>query len=148
SFIYTNDNATPNTVSAFSVSTRGALSPLPGSPYSTNGSSLGDGLPAADHILTVGARLYVPNTASRTIAAFAIDPSTGTLSPIGSPFLLNAGTVDGDISLAATPDGRFLFAGSEGPMNVTVFTIGSDGSLTTIGNSPFPAGGPPGSMTV
>src|SRR5262245_1254790 len=138
SFIYTNDNATPNTVSAFSVSTSGALLPLPGSPFPTNGNSIGGGLPAADHIVTVGDRLYVTNTASRTISAFAIDPSTGTLSPIvGSPFLMNAGNVDGDISLAATPDGRFLFAGSEGPMNVTVFAIGSDGPLTTIGG-PFP----------
>lgn len=147
SFIYTNDNATPNTVSAFSVSTSGALLPLPGSPFPTNGNSLGGGLPTADHIVTVGDRLYVTNTASRTIGAFAIDPSTGTLSPIGSPFLMNAGNVDGDISLAATPDGRFLFAGSEGPMNVTVFTIGSDGSLTTIVGS-FRAGGTPGGMTV
>jgi YVTN family beta-propeller protein len=97
-------------------------------------------------MVTVGDRLYVTNTASRTIGAFAIDPSTGTLSPIGSPFAMNAGNVDGDISLAATPDGRFLFAGSEGPMNVTVFAIGSDGSLTTI--APFPAGGTPGGMTV
>jgi 6-phosphogluconolactonase len=148
SFIYTNDNATPNTVSAFSVSTSGALLPLPGSPFPTNGNSLGGGLPAADHIVTVGDRLYVTNTASRTIGAFAIDPSTGTLSPIGSPFAMNAGNVDGDISLAATPDGRFLFAGSEGPMNVTVFAIGSDGSLTTIGDSPFRAGGTPAGMTV
>jgi len=87
-FIYTNDNATPNTVSAFSVSTSGALSPLAGSPFQTNGNSLGGGLPAADHIVTVGDRLYVTNTASRTIGAFAIDPSTGTLSPIGAPFLI------------------------------------------------------------
>jgi len=147
-FIYTNDNATPNTVSAFSVSTSGALSPLAGSPFQTNGNSLGGGLPAADHIVTVGDRLYVTNTASRTIGAFAIDPSTGALSPIGSPFVMNAGNVDGDISLAATPDGRFLLAGSEGSMNLSVFAIGSDGSLTTIGNSPFPAGGTPGGMTV
>jgi len=147
SFIYTNDNATPNTVSAFSVSTSGALLPLPGSPFPTNGNSFGGGLPGADHIVTVGDRLYVTNTASRTIGAFAIDPSTGMLSPIGSPFVMNAGNVDGDISLAATPDGRFLFAGSEGPMNVTVFAIGSDGSLTTIVGS-FRAGAAPGGMTV
>ena len=148
SFVYTNDNTTPNTVSAFSVSTGGALLPLPGSPFQTNGNSFGGGFPAADHIVTVGDRLYVTNTASRTIGAFAIDPSTRTLSPIGSPFAMNAGNVDGDISLAATPDGRFLFAGSEGPMNVTVFAIGSDGSLTTTAGSPFPAGGTPAGMTV
>jgi 6-phosphogluconolactonase (cycloisomerase 2 family) len=33
-------------------------------------------------------------------------------------------------------------------MNVTVFAIGSDGSLTTSGGSPFPTGGTPGGMTV
>src|SRR5262249_2884067 len=146
-FIYTNDNATPNTGSAFSVSSSGALLPLPESPFPTNGNSFGGGLPAADHIVTVGDKLYVTNTASRTISAFTIDPSTGTLSFIGVAFVMDAGNVDGDISLAATPDGRFLFAGSEGPMNVMVFAIGSDGSLTTI-RSAFPAGGTPGAMTV
>ena len=86
-FIYTNDNATPNTVAAFSVSTSGVLSPLPDSPFPTNGNSLVGGLPAADHIVTVGDRLYVTNTASRTIGAFAIDPSTGTLSLLGLSFV-------------------------------------------------------------
>ena len=45
-FVYTNNsNETgPNTVSAFSVGTNGALTPVPGSPFTTGGLGFGGGL--------------------------------------------------------------------------------------------------------
>lgn len=161
-FLYTNDdrnNGTgASTVSAFRVGASGSLTALPGSPFLTGGTGCDGGFYASNRI-AVSARgnfLYASNDDSNDVSAFSIDPSSGNLTPVpGSPFPLDSrGSscisflfVMG-ISLATTPDGRFLMAGNPSSETITSFSIGADGSLTAIPGSPFFAGGTPIGMKV
>src|SRR5215510_10354485 len=73
SFVYTNNNSTSNSVSAFSVAANGALTPVPGSPFLTGGAALA-GFFASNRITvgTVGNYLYVANNTSNNVSAFSI----------------------------------------------------------------------------
>jgi hypothetical protein len=152
SFLYTNDNVSGgngNTVTAFCVGADGTLTQI-GMPTPTGGVGSNGGLIASNRVIVdpVGNFLFASNSGSNNVSAFSIDPATGILAPVqGSPFSTGVSTDNGlGISLAATPDGKFLMAGNAGSNNVTVFSINDDGSLSTITNSPFSTGGPSGSM--
>lgn len=158
-FLYTNnDRNGPSTVSAFRVGADGSLTELAGSPFTTGGNGCDGGFYAAARIAVSprGNFLYASNTGSNDVSAFSIDPSSGTLTPVpGSPFplassgsLCSAFTFVMGIAMAATPDGRFLMAGSPWSETITSFSIGADGSLTPVPGSPFFAGGPPIGMKV
>ena len=138
SFVYTNDDVSgTNTVSVFSF-TGGALSLVGSVP--TGGSGAGGGFYAVNRITTVGNFLYASNGGDGTISAFSIVPSSGALTPVGSPFATGAGF--GDMSLAGSPNGQFLFAGLPNH-SVAVLNIGADGSLSlasTASVSSQPAG--------
>ncbi|HZQ70097.1 MAG TPA: hypothetical protein VFA68_16345 [Terriglobales bacterium] len=78
---------------------------------------------------------------------------TGRLTPLpGSPFRLGGSGVfdpsdvlmptDADQQLITDPQQQFLFAVNGGSNTVGVFTIGNNGALTPIRNSPFPSLGP------
>jgi hypothetical protein len=140
-FIYTNDNQLQNTVSAFSVGPDGSLTPVPGSPFITGGHSLGGGFFASSSIgvAIVGQFLFAANSASRDVSVFTIDANTGALTLVpGSPFPLQPGFsgISDGISVAATPDGRFLMASSSVFINITIFSIGSNGALAPVPGSP------------
>ena len=148
SFVYTNDNTTDNTVTAFSVASEGILTQI--GIFPTGGTGNSAGLYASNRVTvgTVRNFLFASNSGSNDVSAFSINPTTGALSLVGR-FPTGGSAGDGStsgISLAATPDGRFLMAGNAGSNDVTVFTIAGDGSLTAVGGSPFPAGGPPDGM--
>ena len=143
-FVYTNNNESPNTVTAFSVGPGGTLT-LVGSPFPTRGD--GSGLFAASNTATVAIRkkfLYVANTGSNNISGFSINTTTGALTPVpDSPFATGGiGSILG-ISLAVTPNGKFVYAGNAGSGNISAFSVGSNGALTSIAGSPFSAGGSP-----
>ena len=131
SFIYTdNDLSTGNSVSAFSVEANGSLRELLGSPFPT-GSGFGGGLPSSNRIVVVGDFLYAANGLGGNISGFSINPATGNLTVIaGSPFPTEIG-VQG-ISLAATPDRRFLFASHQSSHRIVTFSISNSGALTRI----------------
>jgi 6-phosphogluconolactonase (cycloisomerase 2 family) len=145
-FVYTNnDQTTANSISAFSVDTNGALSGIAGSPFATGGAGHGSGLYSANRIVVVDNFLYASNAGSNDVSAFSLDPGTGVLTDVsGSPFPTNAfdDTNHSGISLAATPDGQFLYAGSTGfGGQITIFSINSTtGALAMIG-TPVSAGG-------
>lgn len=144
-FVYTNDDVSPNTVSGFSADSSGVLTPLPGSPYPTGGSGTGIGFFAANRITVAGSFLYAANDGSGDVSGFSINPASGVLTPVpGSPF----GAVGSgfDISLAATPGGRFLMAGFGAAVNV--YAIAANGALTPIAGSPFPVPGQANGMKV
>jgi 6-phosphogluconolactonase (cycloisomerase 2 family) len=157
-FVYTNnDLAGANSVSAFSVDTNGALSQIAGSPFLTQGTGSGGGLYSANRVIVVNDFLYASNSASNTVSAFSIDPGSGYLTPVnGSPFSTGAfnDPQNSGISLAATPDGKYLYAGSTGydaQFNsgpITVFSIDSTGALTVAGKSPVSARGAMSGMKV
>lgn len=147
-FVYTNNDISPNTVSAFSVGPDGSLTEIASSPFPTGGDGLGSGLFASNRITIAGNFLYVSDSASNDVSAFSIDSATGSLTPVpGSPFP-TGGLGTSGISLAGTPDGRFLMTGNSNSANITVFSIGGDGSLTPVAGSPFHAGGLPDGMKV
>jgi 6-phosphogluconolactonase (cycloisomerase 2 family) len=139
-FVYTNNDKTgPNTVSGFAVGKDGVLMEVPGSPFPTGGRGGPDNQGrafASNRIRVVGNFLYASNAdrSSNNVSGFSIDPDTGNLTLVpGSPFP-TGGDGNFGISLAATPDGRFLYAGNNGSSDITVFAIGSEGELTRVGD--------------
>src|SRR5437879_2887077 len=136
-FVYTdNNNMGPNTVSAFSVLPGGTLMMVPGSPFATGGTGVGAGT-FAPHRVTVRISrniLYVSNPGSNNISAFSVNTTTGFLTPVsGSPFATGGKGAIG-MSLAVSPDGRFLYAGNFDSADISVFHIGSNGALTPFGS--------------
>jgi hypothetical protein len=132
SFVYVNNQNTANTVSGFSVGITGGLIPTPGSPYSTGGAGSTVTCFGLDRMVvsTVDQLLFVSNSADQTISAFQINPTTGALTIVsGSPIFsgLSLDSCNG-ISLAVTPDGRFLMASSGGA--IQSFSIAAGGILT------------------
>ncbi len=155
-FVYTNnDLAAGNSVSAFSLDlATGSLTELTslGSPFATGGLGSGSSFYAPNRIIVVGDFLYASNSGSNSITAFTIDPSTGGLTLVGQPVAtegVNSATYAG-ISLAATPDGKYIYAGTTGDGNITIYSIDSTtGALTPLASgSPFAAGGAMSSMKV
>jgi len=149
-FVYTNNNDSPNTVTGFSVGPGGTLTIVPGSPFMTGGN--GSGLYAASNTATVTIRkkiLYVANTGSNNISGFSINTTTGALTLVpGSPFATGgSGSIFG-ISLAVTPNGKFVYAGNAGSGDISAFSVGSNGALTPIGGSPFFVGDAPDGIKV
>jgi 6-phosphogluconolactonase len=128
-FVYTaNAGGNQSTVSALSESpSTGQLTTLGGSPYNTGSGSIA---------LTsdpVHERLYVANSVSGNISAFAIDLKSGALSSVASsPFAAESG-MD---SLAITPDGGFLYGVSGNSANLWGYSIDSGGALTPTGILP------------
>jgi 6-phosphogluconolactonase len=144
-FVYTNNNVTPNSVSAFSVGANGALSPISGSPFLTAGNSDPTiNLISTNRITTTTTKnfLYVGNSGSNNVSAFSINTLTGVLAAVpGSPFATGGLSVGGGgISLAVTPDDQFLIATNNASGNITVFSIAVNGSLAPVPGSPFPVG--------
>ena len=132
-FLYTNNDVlSTNTVSGYSVGSNGALTALAGSPFSTGGGGTGGGAMGASRITVVGQKfLYASNGGTHSISAFTVNPTSGALTPVAtSPYSTGAGF--GDISLAASPNGQYLFAGTAANTSVVTFSIGTDGSLTEV----------------
>ena len=78
------------------------------------------------HLTPDGRFLYASERRSNTLAAFAVDPSNGTLTPIG-----HVPTEQQPRGFAITPDGRFLLAAGQLSHCVTSYAIDPDrGSLT------------------
>ncbi len=118
-----------SSIDAWSINLNtGALTPVPGSPFSLGPLSLATGL-AADSSAQV---LYVADAGK--IDALKAD-TTGALTAIaGSPFPAGTG-----LYLTVDPQNRFLFAsGDDPPGNVLAFTIDSStGALSAVAGSPF-----------
>ena len=136
-YVYVNNQAAANTVSAYSVSSTGSLTPVSGSPFSTGGVGANVVCYGLNRIVLspVNNLLFVANTGDRTITAFQINPASGVLTSAGAPFA-TALTLDAcqGISLAATPDGNFLMASSNG--QIQTFSIAAGGALTSVGLTP------------
>ena len=122
----------------------GALTPLPGSPYSAGESPIGGAADAS------GRFLYVANLANSTsgnsLSGFAIDATTGVLtslprSPFPAPF--------SPVSVAVDPGAQYVYVGLDGSQGVRAFAIDQQsGALNEISGSPFPAPGPSLALTL
>lgn len=116
----------------------GAITQVAGSPYTSILSSS----PCADLGVADPAHkyLFVTDACNDTVAALAINPSTGALTAVtGSPFVLGV-TGNSIEQPTISPSGKFLYAGEDSGF-VAAFTVAANGALTEIAGSPFVAGG-------
>jgi 6-phosphogluconolactonase (cycloisomerase 2 family) len=136
-FIYTlNSNLNPAeiaNISGYSISSStGALTLLPDSPYN-------DALNASDAIavdpqlkLLFAAGAGAGTQTTGEIAAFSINPSTGSLTatvtttPAIEPNWLTVG-----------PNGQFLYVSHHAANSISAYSVGSNGALTEVSGSPF-----------
>ena len=125
------------TIQGFSINrSTGALTPIPGSPFQTNGGGTTDGAWSDPK----GRFLFVGSEATNSIWVFTIDPKTGALTETaGSPY--STGFIAADI-MAVDASGKFLYAGQLTPSaGVAGFSIDqTTGALAQIPGSPFNLG--------
>jgi 6-phosphogluconolactonase len=119
-------------VSAFSISSNGALTPVPGSPFQA-------GLdPESLAVDPLGKFAYVANLNSNvpgsgTVSAFSIG-ANGALTPVpGSPF--PAGFAPHSVTV--DPAGKFAYVANEFSNNISAYSISPNGALTPVPGSPF-----------
>jgi 6-phosphogluconolactonase (cycloisomerase 2 family) len=118
-----------NNVAAFSMSTSGVLTPVPGSPFATGGT--GPSFGCCVVVDPSGKFVYIADTTS--VYAFDIDSSTGALTLVTTlPGPVEAG------GLAVDPAGTFLYAVGAGSNSVDTFAINpSTGAITPATPSPL-----------
>jgi WD40 repeat protein len=173
-YIYTNNDTAPNSISAY-VFDAGVLNQIPHnqndptSTFPTGGDGSNGGFYASNRIIVVKGStndfLYASNSGIvnageiTTVSAFTIDKGSGYLTPVnnGIPYSTGAFNDSGNsgVSLAATPDGQFLYVGSTGADlqnnvgSIAIFSIDpTTGALTPTSKSPVAAGGRMSSMKV
>ena len=75
-FVFTNNDRSPNSVSAFSVAANGSLTVVPGSPFLTGGTGIGGGFFASNRITTAIVKdfLYAGNSGTNNVSAFSVNP--------------------------------------------------------------------------
>jgi 6-phosphogluconolactonase len=129
------------TVSAFTDSPNGTLSPVAGSPFAD-----GQMAPCWVEITHDGQFLFTVNTASGSISRYRI-AAGGALTLLGSTQV--RGTKVGAVDARLSPDGRFLYLDESAVGKVGAFAV-ADGNLTELASSPFslPAGAAPAGIVV
>jgi 6-phosphogluconolactonase len=140
-FVYVNNQAQPNTVSAFKINANGSLSQLAKSPFLTGGVGAQGPLESMAIVpTTTHSVLYGANGGDPSVSILAINPTTGGLEPAAnSPFLLNDST--GTYDIAASPGHKFLFVTNEASTVIHVLAIApKTGALSELAGSPFAAG--------
>lgn len=135
-FLYATDDDPPGGVSAFTIdSTTGALSTVPGSPFTISGQTVSNSQPFGLVVDSTGRFIYAALSTTNQIAAFSIVSGTGAgaLTPVpGSPFPA------GSTPLAVATAGNFLYANSA---DGTIWGYAIDsatGALNPVAGSPFP----------
>ena len=129
-------NSRTNNVTAFRVSTEGALLLVPPTPANPNPVAV-DAAPSTLAISPDIKHLYVANHGNDTVAAFNIEaagaltlipPTAGNTNPVA---------VNGadPASMAIPQSGKFLYVANSGSNDVTAFSIGATGLLSRIAPS-------------
>ena len=132
-----NVGAGTGTVSAYTDSVNGALTPVAGSPFADDQTA-----PCWVEITHNGQFLFTVNTGSGEISRYQIAPD-GTLTLLGSTPVAATGGV-GAVDARLSPDGRFLYVDESRVGKVGAFAV-NGGNLTELGTSSFalPAGATP-----
>lgn len=138
-------NAENNNVAAYvSDPTTGALTPIPGSPFTPKGATPSQCSPKANFcggsLAISGNHLYYASELfPNEIAEFNIDPTTGILTEAaGSPFAAQQGL----FRALATPNGRFLYVTAPSDFGANNLVLGyaidpTTGALTPVPGSPY-----------
>jgi 6-phosphogluconolactonase (cycloisomerase 2 family) len=141
-FLYVGQLTPSTPVAAFSIDqTTGALTPVPGSPFSLGIAQIRASL-TGEFLLGV-AQIQDGGSATDThIHVFSINPATGVPTEVnGSPFL----TASAPFDFAISPNGKFVYTVGTTSGTTTVGPIEgfqmdtTSGALTKLGGSPFTA---------
>jgi len=137
-----NTGAGSGTVSAFSDSTGGTLSPIGSSPFADQQTA-----PCWVEISHNGRFLFTVNTGSGSISSYSI-ASGGALTLLGSTPVRASGGV-GAVDARLSPDGHTLYVDESKAGAVGAFAV-SGGNLTELSSSPtsLPAGATPAGIVV
>jgi 6-phosphogluconolactonase (cycloisomerase 2 family) len=135
-YLYAANTNDPNgSISAFSISSNGALVPIAGSPFATVANGGPEGFYSGGRVL------YVALKNANAVAALTIN-ADGSLTPIaGSPFAAGHGTSSLDGA------GSYLFAANSLDGTISSYRMQPvSGVLTEVGGSPFAAALPSGDI--
>jgi 6-phosphogluconolactonase len=137
-----NVGAGTGTISAYTDSPNGTLTPVAGAPFADDQTA-----PCWVEITHDGRFLFTVNTGSGEISRYQIAPD-GTLTLLGSTPVAATGGV-GAVDARLSPDGRFLYVDESRIGKVGAFAV-NGGNLTELGTSPFalPAGATPAGIVV
>jgi 6-phosphogluconolactonase (cycloisomerase 2 family) len=133
-------NQAGDSISAFIIAANGALSPVPGSPF-TAGNPFGLAVNPAGTVLFASNFPDSQTSDLNTVSSFQIGAS-GALTPVsGSPFsTASSAGFASSLGLASDPAGKFLFVGDHMAQAIVPFSIDSAGALTPV--SALPAAAP------
>ncbi len=135
-FVYANNG---NTISTFSIDpVSGVLTFVAIAPS-------GGGRGFSPAIDPTGEFLYVPAEAQGRVVIFAINRTTGALTPAATPFVLVG---DGPSSVAIDPDGKHLYVVNRNAATVSQFSIGLGGNLSPLATPLLADGGQPWQMLI
>jgi hypothetical protein len=131
-------NDATNSVSALSFDpATGALTPLPGSPYKSEGKAPAETVVNPPGTLSAQ-YLFVGNSLGTNVSSFRLG-SDGVPSPLpGSPVPTGGDAIEG---MAISPNGKLIFvnhANTGRPDTLAVLRVADDGSLSPAPGSPFP----------
>jgi 6-phosphogluconolactonase (cycloisomerase 2 family) len=148
-YLYVINSTSPGTINGYTISqTDGTLTPL-----STPSFTVGNGPIFATISSAAPATpfMYVPNSVDNTVTVLALDPTTGLLSPVGTPTAVpGAGAV---INAIVDPTGSFLYVldgGATGlvPGQIYGFNVAAGVIGTAIAGTPLPTDPSPGGMAI
>lgn len=133
-FLYVNNNARPNSVTAYSVAPDGGLTELPGSPFPTggDGGDIGFEVLSATAVTAFG-KLYVTNSTTQNVSGFNINFDGSLTSLPGSPYFTGTDVAAG---VAIEPMRKILYVSST-CSETAAFTIQANGVLVPLPGSPF-----------
>ena len=122
-------NSGSGTISAFTVSTSGGLTAVPGSP---SAAGAGAEFMALDSVHNL---LFVSNQSANSLSVFSVNTTSGMLTAVpGSPFA----TGSRPTGVAVAPMAGLVFVGNQNDSTVSVFSINSmTGALTPVAGSPI-----------
>ncbi len=130
-------------VAVFNIDAKtGELTPVAGSPFPVRDPGGPEGRATGIDINCASDSVFVSEATTPArptiVNVLQIEPDTGALTAIeGSPFMPGVGA-NSNVPLLS-PDDSLLFVSNQNSYSITVFTVDSDGSLTLVPGSPFPA---------
>ena len=137
-FLFASDDDPPGGVLAFTIDSTGGLVAVPGSPFPATTNLGVNSRPEEITVDASGSYVYTALNATGQVAGFAINATTGALTPVpGSPFAAGSGP----LAIATTDrySGSYLYVANATDGTVSGYSINlANGMLTPVPGSPYP----------
>lgn len=104
-----------NSISAYSLGSNGLPSPIAGSPFAAGAN------PFAVTISPAGTFAYVANETDNSVLTYSIDPTYGTLTPVGGP--TSTGANSNPEGVVVDPSGQYLYVSAYNTNAIEQFAI-------------------------